>query len=127
MTPLPPGALDQLLQTLPPERPDPFPHLANLTPDQLLNRRVELTQIRKSTEAERSAIDEELTAIYGDPELRHGLRAPGGFVLKQRTRTSWIYPPMVKQAIQRIQKTAQDSGDATELRSTYLVLMQDSH
>ena len=127
MTPLPPGALDQLLKTLPPERPDPFPHLANLTPDQLLKRRVELTQILKSTEAERSAIDEELTAIYGDPELRQGIRAPGGFVLRQRTRTSWIYPPTVKEAIQRIQKTAQDSGDATELRSTYLVLTQESY
>jgi hypothetical protein len=126
MTPLPPGALDQLLQNLPPERPDPFPHLANLTPDQLLQRRAEITGNLKTLEQERQAIDAELLDAFSPAELRQGIRAPGGFVLRQRTRTSWIYPPVVKEAIQRIQKTAQESGDATELRSTYIVLMQES-
>lgn len=44
MTPLPPGAIKHRLETLPPERPDPFLHLTNLTPDQLLQRRVEISR-----------------------------------------------------------------------------------
>jgi len=39
MPPLPPGALDHLLRALSPERHDPFPHLLDLTPDPLLQRR----------------------------------------------------------------------------------------
>ncbi len=49
------------------------------------------------------------------------------WILRSRTRTSWIYPQTIKEAIQQIQKTAQISGDATELRSTYLVLTQEGH
>ena len=57
MTPLPPGALKHLLATLPPERPEPFPHLAPLTPDQLLQRRVEISGQLKTLEQERKVID----------------------------------------------------------------------
>jgi hypothetical protein len=78
-------------------------------------------------EQERHAIDAELLSTFGDAELRFGVRAPGGFVLRQRNRTSWIYPQTIKEAIQQIQKSAQISGDATELRSTYLVLTQEGH
>lgn len=48
MTPRPPGALKHLLETLSPERSDPFPHLENLTPAQLLKRRVEVTRQLKT-------------------------------------------------------------------------------
>ena len=125
--PLPPGALSHLLKTLPPERPDPFPHLANLTPDALLSRRVEVTGTIKTLEQERQVIDAELLSTFGAAELRFGVRAPGGWVLRSRSRTSWIYPQTIKEAIQQIQKTAQISGDATELRSPYLVLTQEGH
>jgi hypothetical protein len=50
MTPLPPGALKHLRTTLPPEDPDPFPHLATLTPDQLMLRRVEISGQLKNLE-----------------------------------------------------------------------------
>jgi hypothetical protein len=122
--PIDPEALHRVLQTLPPERPDPFPHLANLTPDALLSRRVEVTGTIKTLEHERQVIDAELLETFSYAELRRGIVAPGGFVLRQRNRTSWIYPQTIKEAIQQIQKTAQISGDATELRSTYLVLTQ---
>ena len=88
MPPLPPGALKQLLQTLPPEEPDPFPHLSNLSPDALLSRRVEVTGTIKTLEQERQVIDAELLSTFGDAELRFGVRAPGGWVLKQRSRTT---------------------------------------
>ncbi len=127
MTPLPPGALEHLLKNLPPERPDPFPHLANLSPDQLLQRRVEVSAQLKTLEQERQAIDAELQGTFSPAELRFGVRAPGGWVLRERNRTSWIYPLTIKEAIQQIQKSAQNSGDATELRSTYLVLTQEKH
>ena len=125
--PIDPEALHRVLQTLPPERPEPFPHLASLSPTALLKRRLEITEQLKIMEKERQAIDADLLSTFGDAELRFGVRAPDGWILRSRTRTSWIYPQTIKEAIQQIQKSAQNSGDATELRSTYLVLTQEGH
>ena len=126
MTPLPPGALKHLLVTLPPERPDPFPHLADLTPDQLLQRRVEISGQLKTLEQERQVIDAELLEVFSDPELRFGVRASGGWMLKQRSRTSWDYAPEVREAIKGLQQQAQRDGRAQPLSSTYLCLVQES-
>jgi hypothetical protein len=125
MTPLPPGALRNLLATLPPERPDPFPHLENLTPDQLLQRRVEVTGQLKTLEQERQAIDAEMLDAFSDAELRFGVRAPGGWVLRQRNRTSWDYDPEIRDAIKGLQQQAQRDGRAQPLTSTYLCLVQE--
>jgi hypothetical protein len=122
MTPLPPGALKHLLKTLPQERPDPFPYLADLTSDQLLQRRVEITGHLKMLEQERQVIDAELLEVFSDAELRVGVRASGGWVLKQRSRTSWDYAPEVKEAIKTIQHHAQRNGRAQPLVSTNLYL-----
>jgi hypothetical protein len=126
MTPLPPGALKRLLQTLPLERSDPFPHLADLSTDQILMRRVEITCQLKSLEQERQVIDAELLEVFSDAELRFGVRAPGGWVLKQRSRTSWEYDPEVRDAIKGLQGPAQKDGRAQPLVSTYLCLTQES-
>ena len=126
MTPLPPGALKHLLATLPPERPEPFPHLASLTIEQLIQRRVEISGQLKTLEQERQAIDTELLEVFSDPELRHGISASGGWVLKQRSRTSWDYAPEVREAIKGLQQQAQRDGRAQPLSSTYLCLVQES-
>ena len=126
MTPLPPGALKHLLETLPPERPDPFPHLVNLTPDQLLQRRVAISGQLKTLEQERQVIDAELLEVFSDPELRFGVRASGGWVLQQRSRTSWDYAPEIRDAIKGLQQQAQRDGRAQPLSSTYLCLVQES-
>ena len=126
MTPLPPGALKHLLATLPPERPEPFPHLASLTIEQLIQRRVEISGQLKTLEQERQAIDTELLEVFSDPELRHGISASGGWVLKQRSRTSWDYAPEVRDAIKGLQQEAQRDGRAQPLSSTYLCLVQES-
>jgi len=126
MTPLPPGALKHLLETLPPERPDPFPHLADLSTDELLQRRVEVTRQLKTLEQERQAIDAELLEVFSDPELRFGVRAPGGWVLRQRSRTSWDYDPDIRDAIKGLQQQAQRDGRAQPLISTYLCLVQEN-
>ena len=126
MTPLPPGAIEHLLETLPPERPDPFPHLVNLTPDQLLQRRVAISGQLKTLEQERQAIDSELLEVFSDPELRHGISASGGWMLKQRSRTSWDYAPEVRDAIKGLQQQTQRDGRAQPLSSTYLCLVQES-
>ena len=126
MTPLPPGALKRLLQTLPPERPDPFPHLADLSTDQLLIKRVEITCQLKVLEQERQVIDAELVGAFSDAELRFGVRAPGGWVLKQRSRTSWDYCPEVRDAIKDLQQEAQRDGRAQQLASSHLCLTQES-
>jgi hypothetical protein len=97
--PLPPGALSHLLKTLPPERPDPYPHLADLNADQLIQRRVEVTGTIKTLEQERQVIDAELLTTFGDAELKFGVRSPAGWVLKQRSRTSWDYDSEVRNAI----------------------------
>ena len=124
MTPLPPGALEHLLKTLPPERPDPFPHLANLRSDDLLRRRTRIAEIIKRLERERQAIDAELLAAFIPAELRQGVRAPGGWILQQRSRTSWDYDPEVRDAIKGLQRQAQRDGQAQPLVSTYLCLTQ---
>jgi len=126
MTPLPPGALANLLQTLPPERPDPFPHLADLSTDELLERRVEISGQLKTLEQERQAIDAELLEVFSDPELRHGVHAPGGWVLRSRSRTSWDYAPEIRDAIKGLQQQAQRDGRAQPLISTYLCLVQET-
>jgi hypothetical protein len=125
MPPLPLGALEHLLQTLPPEHPDPFPHLADLSTDQLLQRRVEISGHLKKLEQERHAIDAELLGVFTDAELRFGVRAPGGWVLRQRSRTSWDYAPEVRDAIKGLQHQAQRDGRAQPLMSTYLVAAQE--
>jgi hypothetical protein len=124
MTPLPPGALEHLLKNLPPEQEDPSPHLADLSADQLLERRVEISEQLKTLEQERQAIDLELLSTFSEPELRIGVRAPGGWVLRQRSRTSWAYPPEVREAIKTLQQQAQRDGRAQPLPSTYLVALQ---
>ena len=126
MTPLPPGALKHLLATLPPERPEPFHHLEDLTPDQLIQRRVEISGQLKTLEQERQVIDAELLEVFSDPELRHGISASGGWLLKQRSRTSWDYAPEVREAIKGLQQQAQRDGRAQPLSSTYLCLVQES-
>ena len=124
MTPLPPGAIKHLLETLPPERPDPFPHLADLSTDELLQRRVTISGPLKTLEQERQAIDAELLEVFSDPELRFGVRAPGGWVLRSRSRTSWDYAPEIHDAIKGLQRQAQRDGRAQPLISTYLCLVQ---
>jgi hypothetical protein len=126
MTPLPPGALDHLLRTLPPERENPFSNLEHLTPDQLLTRRVEISGQLKSLEQERKVIDAELLEVFSDVELRFGVRAPGGWVLTQRSRTSWDYAPEIRDAIKGLQQQAQRDGRAEPLTSTFLVATKES-
>jgi hypothetical protein len=125
MPPLPRGALNHLLQSLPPERPDPVPHLADLNPDQLLQRRVEITGQLKTLEQERQAIDANLLDAFSDAELRVGVRAPGGWVLRSRSRTNWEYDPETRDAIKGLQQQAQRDGRAQALVSTYLVAVQE--
>jgi len=126
VTPLPPGALKHLLETLPPERPDPFPHLADLSTDELLQRRVTISGQLKTLEQERQVIDAELLEVFSDPELRFGVRAPGGWVLRSRSRTSWDYAPEIRDAIKGLQQQAQRDGRAQPLVSTYLSLVQET-
>jgi hypothetical protein len=119
--------LEHLLKTLPPERPDPFPYLANLTPDALLRRRSRIAEISKRLERERQAIDGELMAVFNPSELRCGVRAPDGWILQQRSRTSWDYAPEIRDAIKTLQKQAQKDGRAQPLTSTYLCLTKESN
>ena len=124
--PISPSDLLRVLKTLPPERPDPFPHLADLAPDALLRRKVRIAQIAKRLEQERHAIDAELLSTFGGAELRFGVRAPDGWVLRSRTRTSWEYDSEVRDAIKGLQGQAQRDGRAQPLVSTYLVATQES-
>jgi hypothetical protein len=123
--PIDPAALHRVLKTLPPERPDPYPHLADLNANQLIQRRVEVTGTIKNLEQERQVIDAELLSTFGDAELRFGVRAPGGWVLRSRSRTSWEYDPEVRDAIKGLQGQAQRDGRAQPLVSTYLVATQE--
>lgn len=92
----------------------------------MLQRRVEISGQLKSLEQERQAIDAELLEVFSDPELRLGIRAPGGWVLRSRSRTSWDYAPEIRYAIKGLQKQAQRDGWAQPLISTYLCLVQEN-
>ena len=81
--------------------------------------------IIKTLEQERHVIDAELLSTFGDAELRFGVRAPGGWVLKQRSRTSWDYATEIRDAIKGLQQQAQRDGRAQPLSSTYLCLVQE--
>jgi hypothetical protein len=87
---------------------------------------VEITCQLKNLEQERQMIDAELVGVFSDAELRFGVRAPGGWMLKQRSRTSWEYAPEVRESIKALQQEAQHSGQAQPLTSTYLCLTQES-
>lgn len=118
--------LQRLVATLPPEPHNPYAYLEDWKPDQLLLRRIELTEQLKILDQERKAIDAELLEVFSDPELRFGIRASGGWVLKRRSRTSWDYAPEVREAVKAIQKQAQRDGRAQPLVSAYLYLTQES-
>ena len=120
MTPLPPGALEHLLKTLPPERHNPFAHLQDLTPIQLLQRRLEITQQSKHLEQEKQRIDQELQEIHSEAELRFGLRVSGEWLLRQKSRTSWEYSPEVLEVVKAIQKKAQRDGRAVSRQILFL-------
>jgi len=60
----------------------------------------------KTLGQERHAINAELLTTFGDAELRFGVRAPGGWVLKQRTQTSWDYDPEIRDAMKCLQQQA---------------------
>ena len=126
MTPLPPGALEHLLQTLPPEREDPFAYLAELTPEQLIHRRLEITQQSKHLEQEKQRIDEELQEIHSQAELRIGLRVTDDWILKQKSRISWEYAPEVQQVVKAIQQEAQRDGRAVSRQTFFLSFSRPS-
>ncbi len=67
-----------------------FPHLAELSTDAMLLRRVGISEQIKRLEEERKEIDAELAAPYSDAELHFGVQLEGGWILKQIQRTSWI-------------------------------------
>jgi hypothetical protein len=124
--PISPSDLQRVLKTLPPERPDPFPHLADLNADQLIKRRVEVTGTIKTLEQERQTIDAELVGVFSEAELRFGVPVQGGWILKQRSRTTWDYCPEVRDAVKDLQREAQRDGRAQHLASTHLCLTQVS-
>ena len=58
--PISPSDLLRVLKTLPPEAPDPYPHLADLNTDQLIQRRVEVTGTIKTLEQAVTAADRQV-------------------------------------------------------------------
>jgi hypothetical protein len=103
-----------------PIKTDRFPHLAELSTDAMLLRRVEIAEQIKRLEEERKEIDAELAVTYSDAELRFGVQFGGGWILKQCQRTSWIYDQQTRDAIRAIQQEAQRRGSAYPQTTAYL-------
>jgi hypothetical protein len=103
-----------------PLKADPFPHLAEMSTDALLLRRLEISEMLKRLERERREIDTELSLTYSDAELRFGVQFAGGWTLKQCHRTSWVYDQQTRDAIKAIQQEAQRRGSAVPQSSAYL-------
>ncbi|PSJ07199.1 hypothetical protein C7K55_00005 [Cyanobium usitatum str. Tous] len=68
--------LQRVLKTLPPEAPDPFPHLADLNADQLIQRRVEVTGTIKTLEQQRHTKNTKLLSTIANAKLHQNVRAP---------------------------------------------------
>ena len=113
------ASIAEVVASIPP-RADRFPHLADLSTDAMLIRRVEISEQIKRLEEERKEIDAELTATYSDAELRFGVQFGGGWILKQCQRTSWIYDQQTRDAIKTIQQEAQRRGSAIPQVTAYL-------
>ncbi|MCP9846270.1 hypothetical protein KBY86_05105 [Synechococcus sp. Lug-A] len=103
-----------------PIKADRFPHLADLSTDAMLLRRLEIAEQIKRLEDERKEIDAELAGTYSDAELRFGVQFGGGWILKQCQRTSWIYDQQTRDAIRAIQQEAQRRGSAIQQTTAYL-------
>ncbi len=103
-----------------PIKADRFPHLAELSTDAMLLRRVEIAEEIKRLEQERREIDSELAVTYSDAELRFGVQFGGGWILKQCQRTSWIYDQQTRDAIKAIQQEGQRRGSAIPQTTAYL-------
>jgi len=103
-----------------PLKADPFPHLAELSTDALLLRRLEVAQMLKRLEEERKEIDSVLSVTYSDAELCFGVQFGRGWILKQCHRTSWVYDQQTRDAIKAIQREAQRRGGAIQQTSPYL-------
>ena len=103
-----------------PLKADRFPHLADLSADAMLLRRVEIAEQIKRLEDERKEIDAELTVTYSDAELRFGVQFSGGWILKQCNRTTWVYDQQTRAAIKALQQEAQRRGSAIPQATTYL-------
>jgi hypothetical protein len=103
-----------------PIKADPFPHLAEMSTDALLLRRLEIAEMLKRLEEERKEIDSELVSTYSDAELRFGVQFGGGWMLKQCRRTSWVYDQQTRDAIKALQREAQRRGSAIPQTTDYL-------
>jgi hypothetical protein len=99
---------------------DRFPHLAELSTDALLLRRMEIAKQIRHLEEERKEIDAELAVNYSDAELRFGDQFGGGWMLKQCNRTTWIYDQQTRDAIKALQPEAKRKGSAIPQVTTYL-------
>ena len=99
---------------------DLYPHLDEMNITELCNRRLELYRKLKSMEEEKKAIDEQLLNYLSEAELKRGIKATDGSLLKIRNRSSWEYPEDVVRAIKDIREEAQHLGTATKLSTTYL-------
>jgi len=123
--PISPSDLQRVLKTLPPEAPDPFPHLADQTPDALLRRKVRITQIAQRCEQERHVIDAELLCLW---RCRTTLwcSCPWWMGSQAAFTNQLEYDPEVRDAIKGLQGHAQRDGRAQPLVSIYLCLTQET-
>ena len=85
-----------------------------------------LEHILKTLEEERKEIDATLLEVFTDAELRFGVHAPGGWILKSRSQTSWDDAPEIKETINGLQQQAQREGRAQPLTTTDLVATQET-
>jgi hypothetical protein len=88
---------------------------------------VEITAQLKILEEEHQANEADLVEVFSDAELRFGVRAPRGWVLRQQNRTSWEDAPEIGDAMKGLQQQAQRDGRRQPLVSTFLVATQEDH
>lgn len=120
------GAMDKykvFANVLEKYKEETFAHLDDMSIDELCSHRSRITKQLKKLEEERREIDENIMSYLSEAELRQGVPIPGGETIKMRSRTSWKYPDEVGIAINDLRRRSRESGQAEELRTTYLVII----
>lgn len=102
---------------------DTLSHLDEMSIDELCNHRASITKKLKQLDEERRQVDDNIMNYLSEAELKRGVSLKNGGILKSRSRTSYKYPDEVGITINELRKRSRDTGEAEELVTTYLVVI----
>jgi predicted ATP-dependent protease len=99
-----------------------FPHLDEMSVDELCRQRIQVADKIKELEGEKKAIDDYLMFHLSAVELLHGIRIDSEHIITMRKKTTWKYSSQLKEHINEMRKHEQKSGEAYSEITEYICL-----